>query len=1055
LSSKLKSAKKDWRRDEEPEFEIIEAPQGFLEKIASVFQKKKTEVLLIDPQGQESLTEVAIQDDKIKISQLDKRGFRPGLYKLTIKITEDGEEFIQTQEFTWGVLAINTSKSIYLPNEQAYLQIAALRNDGHTICDANLELEIISPNGSITYPEIQQSGECRGDNVTDKPDYFAFYQVNRSGIYQMKLSNLDKGYEIIDSFEVRKQVPFDIERIGPTRIYPPEPYPITFSIVSNQDFEGVVEEKVPASFEISQPVYSQKYNSVNVEGNTKIIKWQVSLTVGEQIQLGYYFDAPDISPYVYLLGPLKIGNFQEIRLWQIASDATTKVILTNVVLTQYTIPSDFSASNTIHVIGGGGGGHTDINNKGSGGGGGGAYAATSSVEVILPDDIVGMSVSATSTADANGTNTWFCKSTSNCTSYTDTDVIVSAKGGLGSTDPNGVAGGDTSGVGGVEYSGGAGGTGSGTGDTGGGGGGAGGPYGNGASGGNGEVAVGGGGGGGGGNGGGSIGAAGSGGVGGDGGNNIGGTGHGTGGNGASGTAGSDGGGGGGGDASFNGGKGGSGIEWITAGSGGGGGGTGDDGVAGFGGLYGGGGGGAKTGGEGAQGVIVILYTPDSAPNTPSTSSPASAPTATSTTPVFRMTATDVDSNIPNSDLSYRVVIYDDASCSSIVQFIDQAVDNPQTGWQGQNSTCVNTATNECYNTGTQGVYKLQTPLTGGTNYWWKAAAQDPDYSKTFTTTTCSSFATEGATNAAPEISWLTGLHDGDNITIPEWAPGAGNNYYQASTTFSVQDDNGWEDISTTTLFVYRSGVANCSSSDDANINNCYPSTSTSAWNPTDGTGDVCDLSYHNGDDIAYFWCTTTIYYCAEATDDSSVPDYSGQIWVAYASTSDLSGEHGLLVGTGDGDVEIATNLAMEVDPTSINYSSLVGDLLPGTNTGNNWATTTATTTGNRIIDIHFSGGDLTSAGQTRIPAYWQKFTTTTGLSWTDAAAVQLPTSSDWGAEYGGRTHDLDMIKPTTVSPGAASADKILWGIGIPSGQAAATYTSSTDLTATSTVFDDS
>ncbi len=39
------------------------------------------------------------------------------------------------------------------------------------------------------------------------------------GIYQIKLTNLDSGNEITDSFEVRDSVPFEIERIGSTRIW--------------------------------------------------------------------------------------------------------------------------------------------------------------------------------------------------------------------------------------------------------------------------------------------------------------------------------------------------------------------------------------------------------------------------------------------------------------------------------------------------------------------------------------------------------------------------------------------------------------------------------------------------------------------------------------------------------------------------------------------------------------------------------------------------------------------------------------------------------------------
>jgi hypothetical protein len=40
----------------------------------------------------------------------------------------------------------------------------------------------------------------------------------------MKLTNLENNYEITDSFEVQELVPFDVERIGPTRINPTSSY---------------------------------------------------------------------------------------------------------------------------------------------------------------------------------------------------------------------------------------------------------------------------------------------------------------------------------------------------------------------------------------------------------------------------------------------------------------------------------------------------------------------------------------------------------------------------------------------------------------------------------------------------------------------------------------------------------------------------------------------------------------------------------------------------------------------------------------------------------------
>ncbi|MFH1820411.1 MAG: hypothetical protein ABH805_00590 [Candidatus Nealsonbacteria bacterium] len=304
---------------------------------------------------------------------------------------------------------------------------------------------------------------------------------------------------------------------------------------------------------------------------------------------------------------------------------------------------------------------------------------------------------------------------------------------------------------------------------------------------------------------------------------------------------------------------------------------------------------------------------------------------------------------------------------------------------------------------------------------------------------------------APSITFLTSLHNGVNITIPEWSQGGGT--YQATTTFRVQDDNLLADISTTTLFVYRSGIVagegTCSTTDDLDINNCYPSTSSdSVWSPTYGDGAVCALDA-TGVDYADFMCTTTFYYVAEATDAGSVPDYSAQNWVAFASTSDLSGA-GLT--KADNTVNVLTNQAVALDTAgtdTINYSTVAGgNLSAGGNTGVNWATTTATTTGNIVIDLHFDGGYLSSAGLTSIPAYWQRFTTTTSATYgTDD--IQLPTSTDWG--FSGETHDLTMKKPTTTDPSSLAADQIYWGIGIPTGQAAGTYASSTTLTPTSTV----
>ncbi|KPJ56968.1 hypothetical protein AMJ49_02905 [Parcubacteria bacterium DG_74_2] len=322
------SQKRDFELNEEPEFKF--KYKRFSTSSGSIWENINVTANLKNFGGEilETSPDLILGDDGVISIKLKKlRGFKPGLYKILLSIGEDGQTQEFEQDFTWGVLTINTNKSVYLPNETAYLQMAALKDDGHTICDANLKLEIISSSGNVSYPEIQKSGECGPDNVTQKPDYFAYYQVEETGVYQMKFTNLDTGHEISNSFEVREWVPFDVERIGPTRIWPMATYEMVLKIKTNQDFKGEVIEKTPLGFSIENIEYRANGELLNSKSyllnslDTQEIIWDVAWKEGESYELKYQFDAPDVSPYLYLLGPLQIDKFQEARQWQIAADA--------------------------------------------------------------------------------------------------------------------------------------------------------------------------------------------------------------------------------------------------------------------------------------------------------------------------------------------------------------------------------------------------------------------------------------------------------------------------------------------------------------------------------------------------------------------------------------------------------------------------------------------------------------------------------------------------------------------------------------------------------------
>lgn len=304
------------------------------------------------------------------------------------------------------------------------------------------------------------------------------------------------------------------------------------------------------------------------------------------------------------------------------------IFLTTTGANTWTVPSDWNSSNnTIEVIGGGGGGVNNSASSNGNGGGGGAYSAISNLS-LSGGASVDYSVGTAGAADGGtGGDTWFNGTTLGGSS-------VGAKGGSGATTGAAGAGGvAASGVGATKYSGGTGGSGL---NGGGGGGGAAGSHGNGAQGGTAAPTGNRGAGGGGGADGGSAGVDGSGDTSGAGGNNRLGAGGGTVAN--PGNAGTSGGGGGAsnlanpGNGSNNaGGAGGAGeVLWTqtsnsaTAGPGGGGGGggygyTGTGGTGGTGGLYGGGGAGGGyasgqgSGAAGAQGIIVITYSPLTAP----------------------------------------------------------------------------------------------------------------------------------------------------------------------------------------------------------------------------------------------------------------------------------------------------------------------------------------------------------------------------------------------------------------------------------------------------------
>ena len=267
------------------------------------------------------------QDDENGITTLTinpPQQLRPGKY--TLEITDQTGNVIK-QNFIWGVLAINPNKSVYLKGETANLAMAVLNERGEMVCDADLNLDVTLPDGTIknlstNNDQIKVNSECKTKAITLVPDYQSHLLITQNGRYELKLTAVTQNgkYVINDFFESKQNPDYVIERIASTRIFPSNEYTVSLKITANKDLSGSIIEKVPPSF-----IINQTKAEISDNENQQLLKWNISLKKGEVTTLKYNYKAREISPEYYLLGPLEIYSGTEIdyvepRSWQIAVD---------------------------------------------------------------------------------------------------------------------------------------------------------------------------------------------------------------------------------------------------------------------------------------------------------------------------------------------------------------------------------------------------------------------------------------------------------------------------------------------------------------------------------------------------------------------------------------------------------------------------------------------------------------------------------------------------------------------------------------------------------------
>jgi hypothetical protein len=314
-------------------------------------------------------TQVSSKEKQIMFTPKTANKFKPGMYTLNAKIkTYQGKDIIVVQDFTWGVIAINTAKSVYKTGEKVELQMAVLDEFGVTKCIARKDivifgtakvwLTVISPSGkkqilSTDDGTIIGSKACADRSVTNVGDFLSEIVPEEEGRYvvHMEAETLlgKKSSDYIFNVQNKEQA-FEIERrIFPTRIYPFYTYPVELVIKANRDYSGNVYDVLPKEFTISQ-IYDRGQN-IKYD-DYQIVNWDVNWEKGFTYKLTYAIKFPRVVPEFYLLGPLTIGKFNEGKEWQIASDSIFSKIQEahNTATSGTTLTATFSTGATVNHL---------------------------------------------------------------------------------------------------------------------------------------------------------------------------------------------------------------------------------------------------------------------------------------------------------------------------------------------------------------------------------------------------------------------------------------------------------------------------------------------------------------------------------------------------------------------------------------------------------------------------------------------------------------------------------------------------------------------------------
>jgi hypothetical protein len=302
--------RKNFKPSHAPGFSVL-----FKEPLGPAEVPDNLNVVLLDPDGNEMQTGYDFElnpDGSINISMMQTRAFRPGRYRLLLSATEAGFDYTTDYNFTWGLVSVNTERSIYKPTSNATIIIVVLNSKGHLVQNANLTVVVTDPLGeTTTFHRDPDNDVGTGIYAGIRGIYTVYYNTTVEGRYNVTaVSYLDEPVEFETYFMVLSDYDYDIVRHVPATIDP--------NIVNMTSEIEVVSLKSTELFDIVEyvPGDFDVFNT-DAEINNSELTWH---NMANNSVVSYEAIVPTKSPMLYILGPAEVNGFTEARPWYLAID---------------------------------------------------------------------------------------------------------------------------------------------------------------------------------------------------------------------------------------------------------------------------------------------------------------------------------------------------------------------------------------------------------------------------------------------------------------------------------------------------------------------------------------------------------------------------------------------------------------------------------------------------------------------------------------------------------------------------------------------------------------